>query len=505
MLAKAKLRALAGLLWAAALIGACSTNHTVTGGKDKVTQPDNQSETAATVGTFNGKARLVVSFNDETGQAAKITYPNDTSRLALKGASHMGWSFSDDLGVTWTHGGPLAPPKGFSMLWGDPAMATSGAKSNVVFLASLAAPDAKTPPGGVPNAFTTENPTFGFPIGGACIATSTDGGGTFPKIQCVRNTTAIGSVNSTAGHFYDGAALASTPSGAVFAAFTDTETSRIDVWRANDENSAFTQLPDPFPGKVAFMHPRMRVGPDGILYLAAPVLTGGGGEVLLMTRFVGGAWTAPVQVTSGGDQGASIDFGSVVQGSELTVRTAGQFGFDVGTPSVQGNDTVRIMEAHFSNGRLFIEGTACSANLLTCAIMPGWQIGPSSAGATPLDVYNPDVVAWKGDKTHEATWQSSFMERFGASATTVNVSRATLGYVNGNSLTIPVNIAKNVPVCSDRRGYWGDYDAMLLVGPAAKGGAMSWMRFYTDSSNACSKRWLFTAREQHVSQASYDY
>src|SRR5689334_6867239 len=67
MLAKANLRALAGLaaLTAAALLGACtSNNHTVTGGKDKVTQPDNQSETAATVASVNGKTRLVVSFND---------------------------------------------------------------------------------------------------------------------------------------------------------------------------------------------------------------------------------------------------------------------------------------------------------------------------------------------------------------------------------------------------------------------------------------------------------
>lgn len=505
MLAKANLRALAGLAAIAAALCACSTNHTVTGGNDKVTQPDNQSETAATVAVVNGKTRLSVGYNDETGQAAKILYANQDSRLALKGATQMGWSFSDDLGKTWTHGGPLAPPKGFSILWGDPAMATSGKKSNVVFLASLAVPDSKLPPGGVNGWFSDSDPTFGFPIGGACIAASADGGKSFATPKCVRNTTALGNdPTAVNGHFYDGAALASTPNGKVFAAFTDTETGKIDVWTAPDENSAFTQMADPFPGVTAFMHPRMRVAPDGILYLAAPILTGQGGSVLFMTRFVGGVWTPAVQVTSGGDQGPAIDFGSMVQGSELKVRTAGQFGFDIGTASAQGNDAVRIMETHWSGGRLFIEGSACSANLQTCAVMQGWQLGPSSAGATPLDVYNPDVIAWKGDKTNEATWQASFMERFGTSVSTVNVSRTTLGYVNGNPLVFPVNIAKNIPVCSDQRGYWGDYDGMILVGPAAKSG-MSWMRFYTDSSNACSKRWFFVAREQHVSQASYDY
>jgi hypothetical protein len=505
MLAKAKLRALAGLLGAAALVCACSTNHPVTGGGDKVTQSDNQSETAAAVATVGSMIRLSVAYNDETGQAAKIQYANSNSRLALSGASQMGWSFSDDLGVTWTHGGPLPPPKGFAILWGDPAMATSGSKKNVVFMSSLGVPDAKLPPGGISGSLGSEDPTYGFPIGGACIARSVDGGKSFVNMGCVRNTTPIAAdPGSGNGHFYDGGALASTPKGDVFAAYTDVETAKIDVYRAPNENGSFTALPDPFPGKTAFMHPRMRVGPDGVLYLAAVILGKNGEAALFMTRFVGGAWTTPVQVASDSEQGPEIDFGSTVQGSKLTVRTAGQFGFDVGAASAQGNDAVRIMETRISAGRLFIEGTACSADLLTCAVMPGWQIGPSDPSATPLDVYNPDVVAWRGDDKHEPTWQSSFMERFGASVTTVNVARATLGYVNGNSLTIPIDIARKVPVCSDTRGYWGDYDDMLLVGPAAKSG-MSWMRFYTDSSDACSKRWTYVGREQHVSLAGYDY
>jgi hypothetical protein len=507
MLVKTNLRAAARLAPAAAigaaLLCACSVNHTVTGGKDPVTQPDNQSETAATTAVVNGKIRLVVSYNDETGQSAKIQYADATSRLALEGATQMGWSWSDDLGKTWTHGGPLAPPKDWAILWGDPAMATSGKKPNVVFLSSLGVPKSKYPPGGISGFFTTFG-VLGFPIGGACIARSTDGGKSFVQWQCVQNKTAAPPDQfANTGHFYDGGALASTPSGAVFAAYNDTETGRIDVWTAPDENGGFTQMANPFPNKTAVLHPRMRVGPTGTLYLAAEMLTNNG-VALFMTRLVGGAWTAPVQVAQGSEAGPDVDLGSVVLGSPMIVRTAAQFGFDAGTASVQGKDAVRIVETHKTGGRLFLEGTACSADLATCAVMPGWQLGPLSPGAAPLDNYNPDVVAWKGDKDHEASWQVSFMERFGTSVTAVNVARGTLGYVNGNSLIVPVDIAKQVPACPDLHKYLGDYDGMLLVGPAASG-AMSWIRFYTDSSNGCTKRWKFVAREQHVSLASYDY
>jgi hypothetical protein len=366
-------------------------------------------------------------------------------------------------------------------------------------------PDSKYPPGGVDGYFS-QFKLLGYPIGGACIAKSTDGGKSFVHWQCVQNTLPQPPDQyATNGHFYDGAAMASTPDGAVFAAYDDTETGKIDVWKAPSEAGSLTQMANPFPNLTATSHPRMRVSPDGILYLAAEMLSDQGGQALFMTRFVGGAWTPPVQVAQGGEGGGTeVDFGSMVMGKPLTLRTAGQFGFDVGTASPQGNDAVRIMETHKSGGRLFLEGTACSANLQTCTVMQGWQLGPSSAGATPLDLYNPDVIAWKGDKTHEATWQTSFMERFGTSVTTVNVARATLGYVNGNALAIPVDIAKDVTVCSDWHLYWGDYDGMILVGPAAKSG-MSWMRFYTDSSNGCTKREMFVAHEQHVSQASYDY
>ena len=69
--------------------------------------------------------------------------------------------------------------------------------------------------------------------------------------------------------------------------------------------------------------------------------------------------------------------------------------------------------------------------------------------------------------------------------------------------TVAVTIVKQAPVCSDWRGYFGDYDAMILTGLSQSGGF--YMRFYTDASAGCTKRWHFTAREQHVSQVTYEY
>ena len=153
------------------------------------------------VATVSGASRIAVSYNDETGQSQTIAFADQFSRLVTKGASLMGWSWSDDGGQNWTHGGPLATPKNWSVLWGDPAMAVSGSKSNIVFLSNLAVPDAKYPAGGISGSFASSPSN----IGGACIAKSADGGKSFAIWQCVRNTAALPAFSDAVnGHFYDG-------------------------------------------------------------------------------------------------------------------------------------------------------------------------------------------------------------------------------------------------------------------------------------------------------------
>lgn len=167
------------------MLAGCANISQVTG-QDKATAAATQSETAGTTSFVSGTSRIVVSFNDDTPDANLIVY-GPTTRHTKTSASQMGWSYSDNGGVTWTYGGSLPPPAGWSALWGDPAMTTSGASYNVVFLSNLAMPKSKFPAGGIDGSVVTGNGKTSY-IGGTCIAKSKDGGKTFAHFQCVQNT-----------------------------------------------------------------------------------------------------------------------------------------------------------------------------------------------------------------------------------------------------------------------------------------------------------------------------
>jgi hypothetical protein len=159
---------------------ACSNSTKVTG-NDNHTSSGTQSETSATTSFINGKTRVVVSYNDETNEDQFITYAQ-FDRTVTTGASLMGWSYSDDGGNSWNYGGKVSPPKGWAVLWGDPALTTSGASYQTVFLSSLAVPSSKMPAGGIHGYLYYGDGRSSY-IGGACIAKSTDGGATFKNLQ----------------------------------------------------------------------------------------------------------------------------------------------------------------------------------------------------------------------------------------------------------------------------------------------------------------------------------
>ena len=197
-------------------------------GKEKAAG-DGQSETAATTSFVNGVNIVVVTYNDDTNHDPTITYgPN--SRKIQSGASQMGWSYSKDNGQTWTYGGKVAPPKGWAVLWGDPAITVDNGAYSYVFMSNLAIPDSKMPAGGISGSVIVSGADSY--IGGACIARSTDGGVTFKSYQCVSNTAKNSVPNSEKGHFYDGGSMASSSAGEIYAAFVDVTTSQIDVWRS---------------------------------------------------------------------------------------------------------------------------------------------------------------------------------------------------------------------------------------------------------------------------------
>jgi len=138
-------RLVPALVVSTALTG-CAQTGLVTGRGP--TAQGGQSETEATTSYSRGVHRIVVTYNDETASQTTIQY-TPTTRKVLRGASLMGWSYSEDHGATWTYGGKLSPPPGWAVLWGDPAITTSRTNYGLVFISNLAFPDAKFPSGGV--------------------------------------------------------------------------------------------------------------------------------------------------------------------------------------------------------------------------------------------------------------------------------------------------------------------------------------------------------------------
>ena len=168
---------------AAALAGGCTVVPVT--GTSEASLAAGQSETTATTVRANGIDRVLVSFNDETSAGNTIVYAQN-SRQVNAGASLMGWAYSENMGGSWTYAGKVATPSGWPVLWGDPAMTTSGASYAIAFLSNLAIPQSKFPTGGINGAVTYGS--RGSYIGGACIYRTIDGGKTFQFHQCFGNT-----------------------------------------------------------------------------------------------------------------------------------------------------------------------------------------------------------------------------------------------------------------------------------------------------------------------------
>jgi hypothetical protein len=498
----------AALLLQACSVLSCSNRNGVTGRKGDPTASGTQSETSATTALVGTTTRIVVTFNDDTNDGTSITYTS-TGRHINSGASNMGWSYSDNGGATWNYGGKVKPPSGWPVLWGDPAVTTSQTNYSVVFMSNLAIPSGKFPSGGIDGSVDPFAPESC--LGGACIAKSTDSGKTFAIYQCVTNTTPVEGVgDATQGHFYDGGSMVASNSGEVFASFVDVATQQIDVYRSPSDSGTFKLIAPPFPGMYVAAHPRMRAARDGSVYVAAQVIGSDQNTYVYLNRYSGGSWGKPIQASSHPTVFYdSIDFGTTVDGSELTLRVGNSMSYDVGASSPDGSDAIRLLylrqDSH-SNGPRYIDASACYADLHSCAPVPQWSFKGGGPGNSQVDVINPEVVAWPGFIGLPPTWQASWAYHYGKT-NTVNVSRATLGYFPDSDnpiVIIPVDILQNTPVCSDSgRGYWGDYDSMLQVG--WQGTSSVWMRFLADSSQGCPTRWFYLGETQHLQQANYAY
>lgn len=444
-----------------------------------------QSETAVAVSNVKGQQVITVTYNDGT-QDPNIQYTT-TKRTVLAGASMMGWSNSTDGGNTWTYGGKVATNQDWVILWGDPAITTVFNAQNYVFLSNLAVPKSKYPSGGV----ISEGGSNGFysAIGGACIARSENGGKTFALYQCVNDQF----------HFYDGGSMASSPEGEVFAGFMDVGDDEIDVWRSPSVNGNFSLLPGPFPADWGMgSHPRLRYdSATSSLYVAAIRGAGSSGNVYL-NRYRNGAWGTPVAASN------SVLIYPTLQLSDRLLRTGPQFSFDVGTASQNGNDRIRLLYTRRDpkTDRLYVAGSLCAEDLSNCWDAPGWATGADSDVWHQGDTFSPNVRAFPGFLGIEPVWRANYMTRDDApSGNLVRLRQGNLVVLPiGSRIFLTFDLTDSQVVCSDTRGYWGDYDDLQLTG-FTELSAAKFLRAYSNSFSGCTERTTYTEKDLHTGAA----
>ncbi len=482
------------LLWSLPFVAlqACCLKPVVVTGGEGPTANGVQAETAMSVNKLGDATVLTVTYNDMSAQAA-VQF-TQTSRTTQAGATLMGWSYSTDMGQTWTYGGRVQPNNQWPIIWGDPGITHSVRDQRYVFIANLALPQAKL-------AAIAPNGTISGPMtsGGACISRSVDGGKLFSLYQCVQTK----EVNSN-GDFYDGGNMASDGSGNIYAGWVNVQTSTIHMYRAASEGAQFQKLPNPFPAGTAGGHPRLRVDLDtGNLFVMA---LGMGGE-LLLARWNGAAWSATwhTGLFAQGSVCIATDGSPSCAGTPV-LRTALQFSFDVGSFG-KANDHIRVLFTRWSavNQRLYIAGGLCSLAQMQCGYVPQWGTGEGAADKKDSS-FNPLIRAHRTPEMIQNSEASLWM----GSHETYTPANGKLTFAMGGVAMIqsPNNppafiyfaifsLANRV-VCADNRGYWGDYDDLQALGASASGQSILFGRTYTNSEPNCNYRWAFTSSPAHV-------
>jgi hypothetical protein len=480
------------LALSAVLLGGCGAGGcgeqlppdvSVTGAnKGDPTSLGTQSETAVNVSVVAGKQIITVTYNDDTDANKKIAYTAAT-RTVMPGATMLGWSYSTDSGKTWTYGGTVAPPANWAALWGDPAITSDFSDQRYVFISSLAIPSSKMPAGGI------SGPVNDY-IGGACIAISSDGGKSFKIDQCLSDNS----------DFYDGGSMVAAGSPTdrrVFASFIDWDTAKIDVWSSPTDTGTFTQMANPFPGMKMASHPRLRFDRDtDTLYAGA--INDGDGRVYL-NRYTS-SWGKPVVASLPTAGNPTITL------SDRTLRTAYQFSYDVGTPSANGNDAVRMLYTvrDPDSSKLYVRGSYCTLDLTVCKDAPEWGTTPGNFNLKGQQ-FNPKVRAFTGFFGIAPEWKAAYESTDDdPNGNKVSFKEGNLVVLpNGARLFLPFDLVKSQLVCPDNRGYWGDYDELQFAGFDKDSTVPRFILPHSDSTTGCPTRWEYTSNHLHVSAAVF--
>ncbi len=435
-----------------------------------------QSESVMAVTTTG---TVITTFNDMSG-----VIQDPTTHNLMGNSSLMGWSVSNDGGTTWTYHSPLRTGgTAWPILWGDPAIVASKTASNTIYMSNLAVNggDNRVPPTGV------DRNTLQNLLSGACIARSTDGGATFGLAQCLTN----------GHHFYDGASMAAGPGGEAYAAYRDTITNKIDVYKTSTPLGLFTLLPTPFAGTV-WDHPRLRVDPtNGDLYVIAMTSDGLRGNM-----YHGGAWHGEVRITSEG-------MPSMLSFKTQIIDLGPQYSFDVGDalsvndcgrPECEywdSSETVRVSYVTTEGGtaRLVVKSMACGAGFFSCYLADEWGTDRAKHPTATGNQFAPLVRAVHDASRTQPLFVLSYLSAaLPAVDDTFAIVRTEMPYStsgDGPLVGTPLIELDRLPVCpllhKDKNGivdryYVGDYDDMQAYGSAGSHQVLGFLRTFTQSA-----------------------
>ena len=399
------------------------------------------------------------------------------SRIVRPGVTMLGYRRYNPTTNTILNQNIVINTANWSGLWGDPGIIRHRQNSNQMYITNLGIPANKFPASGqiVGSIAPTTLPAnmCGAYLGGACIARSTNSGALFTlaPADCIRRVDA----GCPFGHFYDGTDLETGTSGQVYAAFNDTNRSRIDMWMATSQTGTFALVTD--TSIVSSSHPRLRVSPGGVPYLA---VTSGGN--LMLTRYNGGTtrtgtWSPAVTVATGVTQ-------AVVALSDRSLRLGPQYDLAI-APNEQGVEEVRLAYTVLVNGQHKVRISHCTTGAtITCANPSQWrtdnqagkQWGPSITTGLRANGTRHWSVSFYSTATNPG---SNLVDLWGGLAEKPGAAALIL---------FKTELAQ-VP-CPDSRaggGYWGDYDEMSV------GGSGLVYRAFSDSSAGNCRRDTFTS------------
>jgi hypothetical protein len=224
------------------------------------------------------------------------------------------------------------------------------------------------------------------------------------------------------------------------------------------------------------------------------------GDVVI-NRFSAGNWGTPRAACQ------NVQYYPLITMSDRTLRTGPQFSFDVGSPSINGNDEVRVVctTQDAQTGRLYLETSFCPLDLSSgCLNAPGWSTSTANSSGYRGDQFNPVIRAFPGFFGIPPIWKVTFLSRENdPGGNTISVQEGNLAVLpNTKRVFLEFDLVNGQTICPDNRGYWGDYDDLQLYG--FSGGNSQFIRAETDSTAGCTKRWDTNSEQVHVSSATTD-